>query len=99
MKESIEAWSDDADIESDELCELFITLNVNWIYCCKWTVVADSDLSLKHNLATELVIEQACDSILFAVWFVRMSSAVNISCSEVCFLMTNEMKVLDSCVK
>ena len=99
MKESIEAWSDDAYIESDELCELFITLNVNWIYCCKWTVVADSDLSLKHNLATELVIEQACDSILFAVWFVRMSSAVNISCSEVCFLMINEMKVLDSCVK
>ena len=99
MKESIEAWSDDADVESDKLCEFFIALNVSWLCCCMWAAAADSDLSLKHNLITELVIKWACDEILSAVWFVRTSSAVNISCSEICFLMTDEMRVLDSHVK
>ena len=99
MKESIEAWSDDADVESDELYEFFITLNVGWLCCCKWAVAADSDLSLKCDLTTELVIEWVCDEILSAVWFVKMSNIVNVNCSEVCFLMIDEMKVLDSCMK
>ena len=85
MKESIEAWSDDADVEL--------------VCCCKWTVTADPGLSLICDLATELVIEQACDEILSEVWFARVSNAVNINCSEICFLMTDRMRVLDSHLK
>ena len=98
MKESIEAWSCDAD-ESDELCEFFIVLNVSWLCCCKWAVITDSDLSLKHNLTTELVIKQACDEILFEIWFVRASNAVDISCSEIYFLIINRMRILDNHAK
>ena len=67
MKESIEAWSDDADVESDELCEFFIALNVGWLHHCMWAAAADPGLGLKHNLATELMIEQACDRILSVI--------------------------------
>ena len=67
MKELIEAWSDDADVESDKLYEFFITLNVVWLCCCKWAAAADSDLSLKHDLTIKLVIEWACEKILSAI--------------------------------
>ena len=99
MKESIEAWSDDANVESDELCEFFIASDVDWFCYCKWTAAADSDLSLKCNLIIKLVIEWACDEILFAVWFVRTSNAVNVSCLRICFLMTDRMKIFDNHIK
>ena len=99
MKESIEAWFDDADIESGKLYELFIALNVDWFHCCKWAAAADSGLNLKHDLTTELVIKQMCDEILFEIWFVRISNVVDISYSEVCFLMTDRMRILDNHVK
>ena len=99
MKESIEAWSDDTNIESDELCEFFIVLNVSWLCCCKWAAAADPGLGLECDLAIELVIEWVCDEILSAIWFVRASSAVNISCLRICFLMTDEMRILDNHVK
>ena len=67
MKKSIEAWSDDADVKSDKLYEFFIALNVSWLCYCMWAAAADSDLNLKHDLTIELVIKQACDSILSAV--------------------------------
>ena len=96
MKESIEAWSDDADVESDELCGFFIALNVGWLHHCMWAATTDPGLNLKHDLTIKLVIEQACDNILSAVWFARISNVVNISCSEIYFLMTNRMKILDN---
>ena len=99
MKKSIEAWFDDANIESDKLCELFIILNVSWLCHCKWAVITDSDLNLKHNLIIKLIIKWVCDRILFEIWFIRTSNAVNINCSEVYFLITNKMKVLDNHVK
>ena len=99
MKKLIKAWFDNANIESDKLCEFFIVLNVSWLHCCKWAVTTDSDLSLKHNLTIKLVIKRVCDEILSAVWFVRASNAVNVSCLKVCFLMTNKMKVFDNHVK
>ena len=99
MKKLIEAWSNNANVKSDELCELFIALNIDWLHHCKWAVIADSDLNLKCNLTIKLVIEQACDEILFEVWFVRASNVINISCSEICFLMINRMKVFDNHAK
>ena len=99
MKKSIEAWFDNADIKSDKLCELFIILNVNWFHHCKWAVIADSDLSLKCNLTTELMIEQTCDKILSEIWFIRTSNAANINYSKIYFLITNKIRVFDNHVK
>ena len=99
MKELIEAWSDDADIESDELCEFFIALNISWLCCCKWAAAVDSGVNLKYDLTTELIIEWVCDEILSVIWFVRINNAVNVNCLKVCFLITDKIRILDSHVK
>ena len=64
-----------------------------------WAAVTDPDLNLKCDLTIKLVIEQVCDRILFAVWFVKTSNIVNVNCSEICFLMTDKMRVFDNYMK
>ena len=90
MKKSIEAWFNNANVESVKFCELFIILNVDWLYHCKWTVIADSNLNLKCNLTTKLMIEWVCDKILSAIWFVRINNIIDINYSEIYFLITNK---------
>ena len=99
MKKSIKTWFNDANIESDKLCEFFIILNIGWFYCCMWAAAADSDLSLKHDLITELVIKWACDDILFAIWFVKISNTANINYLKIYFLITDKMKIFDNHMK
>jgi hypothetical protein len=65
-------------------------------------LIAELIVEQDTDLTVELIVEQVCRRVISSddkdcCWLDKVTKTVNVNCSEICFLMTDRMKVLDSC--